>query len=183
MKLGDRSGSRAPRRSGPTRWSASRRFGGAGSLGGAAFTVITLPEVQALAGEPGQAHRHRRAGRGGRLAGRAQTARQRAGRQAVLVRTGAEDSAQRSKDLSRILKFLTIGLLVFGLVALLVGGFVIFNTFSITVAQRTREFGMLRTIGASRRQVLLGGRARGAADRDRRAPCSACSPGSGSRRC
>ena len=35
-----------------------------------------------------------------------------------------------------------------------VGAFIIFNTYTITVAQRTREFGMLRTIGASRRQVL-----------------------------
>ena len=35
-----------------------------------------------------------------------------------------------------------------------VGAFIIFNTFSITVAQRMREFAMLRTIGASRRQVL-----------------------------
>ena len=72
----------------------------------------------------------------------------------MLVRTGAEDSQQESKDLSQILGYLTIGLLVFGLIALLVGAFVIFNTFTITVAQRTREFGMLRTIGASRRQIL-----------------------------
>ena len=35
-----------------------------------------------------------------------------------------------------------------------VGGFLIFNTFSITVVQRTREFAMLRTLGASSRQVL-----------------------------
>ena len=72
----------------------------------------------------------------------------------MLVRTGAEDSRQQSKDLSQILSYLTLGLLVFGLIALLVGAFVIFNTFTITVAQRTREFGMLRTIGASRRQIL-----------------------------
>jgi putative ABC transport system permease protein len=45
-------------------------------------------------------------------------------------------------------------LLVFAGVALFVGGFVIFNTISITVAQRTRELATLRTIGASRRQVL-----------------------------
>src|SRR5205807_1516865 len=45
-------------------------------------------------------------------------------------------------------------LLVFAYVALFVGGFIIFNTFSITVAQRTREFGLLRTLGATRRQVL-----------------------------
>ena len=45
-------------------------------------------------------------------------------------------------------------LLAFGLIALFVGGFVIFNTLAITVAQRSREFALLRTIGASRRQVL-----------------------------
>src|SRR5207302_9721518 len=39
-------------------------------------------------------------------------------------------------------------------IALFVGGFMIFNTFSITVAQRMREFALLRTLGASRRQVL-----------------------------
>ena len=43
---------------------------------------------------------------------------------------------------------------MFAGVSLFVGAFLIFNTFSITVAQRTREFGMLRTLGASRRQML-----------------------------
>jgi putative ABC transport system permease protein len=43
---------------------------------------------------------------------------------------------------------------VFAYVALVVGAFIIFNTFSITVAQRTREFGLLRTLGASRRQIM-----------------------------
>jgi putative ABC transport system permease protein len=45
-------------------------------------------------------------------------------------------------------------LLAFGGVALFVGSFVIFNTLSITVAQRMRELATLRTLGASRRQVL-----------------------------
>src|SRR3712207_6571602 len=45
-------------------------------------------------------------------------------------------------------------LLGFGGIALFVGAFVIFNTLSITVAQRTREYATLRTLGASRRQVL-----------------------------
>jgi putative ABC transport system permease protein len=50
----------------------------------------------------------------------------------------------------------TIGsvLLVFAAIAFFIGAFVIFNTLSITVAQRTREMATLRTIGASRRQVL-----------------------------
>ena len=43
---------------------------------------------------------------------------------------------------------------MFGGVAILVGAFTIFNTLSITVAQRTREFAMLRMVGAARRQVL-----------------------------
>ena len=43
---------------------------------------------------------------------------------------------------------------MFGGVAILVGAFTIFNTLSITVAQRTRELGLLRMVGAARRQVL-----------------------------
>ena len=45
-----------------------------------------------------------------------------------------------------------------GLVALLVGGFLIFNTFTGTVAQRTKEYALLRVLGASRGQVLRSGR-------------------------
>ena len=50
-----------------------------------------------------------------------------------------------------IIKYFLLG---FGAIALLVGAFVIFNTLSITVAQRTREFATLRTLGASRKQVM-----------------------------
>jgi putative ABC transport system permease protein len=45
-------------------------------------------------------------------------------------------------------------MMIFAVIALLVGAFMIFNTFSITVAQRTRENGLLRALGASKRQVL-----------------------------
>lgn len=129
-------------------------FGGAGSVGGAALAVLTLPEVQLLAGEPGKlTDVDVQAQSGITQADLKRRVRAEVGR-AALVRTGQEDSQQESKDLSEVLKFLTLGLLVFGLIALLVGSFVIFNTFTITVAQRTREFGMLRTIGATRRQVL-----------------------------
>ena len=50
--------------------------------------------------------------------------------------------------------FLGPALLAFGGVAVLVGAFIIFNMFSITVAQRIREIAMLRTLGASRKQIL-----------------------------
>ena len=56
--------------------------------------------------------------------------------------------------LKMFIGIITVVLLVFGFVAILVGAFTIFNTLSITVAQRSREFGLLRMVGAARRQVL-----------------------------
>jgi putative ABC transport system permease protein len=72
----------------------------------------------------------------------------------LVVETGTEAAKRQSDDIADDLGFLRIALLVFAGVSLFVGAFQIFNTFSITVAQRTREFGMLRTLGASRRQIL-----------------------------
>jgi putative ABC transport system permease protein len=69
------------------------------------------------------------------------------------AQTGAESAAQQSSDIKSGLKFLTITLLVFAGISLFVGAFVIYNTFSILVAQRTRELALLRALGASRRQV------------------------------
>ena len=72
-------------------------------------------------------------------------------------RSSARARSRRSKsaaDISDSLGFLTVALLVFAGVAVLVGGFLIFNTFAVTVAQRSREFALLRTLGASRRQML-----------------------------
>ena len=71
-----------------------------------------------------------------------------------LVRTGKEAAEQQAQDLSDALGFIRIALLIFAGVALLVGGFLIFNTFTVTVAQRTKEFALLRVLGASRGQVL-----------------------------
>jgi putative ABC transport system permease protein len=70
------------------------------------------------------------------------------------VRTGKEQVDKTVGDFADAFAPIRTSLLVFAGVSLLVGGFLIFNTFNITVAQRTREIGLLRTIGASRRQVL-----------------------------
>ncbi|HEX5761984.1 MAG TPA: FtsX-like permease family protein [Solirubrobacterales bacterium] len=72
----------------------------------------------------------------------------------VRVETAKQNSERNSDQIRSDLGFLRIALLVFAFVALFVGAFLIFNTFSITVAQRIREFGMLRTLGAGRRQIL-----------------------------
>src|SRR6185437_1668166 len=72
----------------------------------------------------------------------------------VDVRTGSEQATHDTANLESNLGGLRTFLLIFAYVALVVGAFIIFNTLSITVAQRTREFALLRTLGASRRQVL-----------------------------
>ena len=63
----------------------------------------------------------------------------------------AKDDADELNSSMAVLKYVLLG---FGGIALLVGAFVIFNTLSITVAQRTREFATLRTLGGSRKQVM-----------------------------
>lgn len=67
--------------------------------------------------------------------------------------TAAQSTADQTAELQEGLSFLTIGLLVFAVIAVFVGSFVIYNTFRIIVAQRTRELALLRAIGATGRQV------------------------------
>jgi len=69
------------------------------------------------------------------------------------VRTAKAQAHQYAKQFEAGANVITYFLLAFGGIALFVGAFVIFNTISITVSQRTRELATLRTIGASRRQV------------------------------
>ncbi len=70
------------------------------------------------------------------------------------VKTGFQQAQADAADTSEFISFLQGFLLAFGGIALFVGSFVIANSLSITIAQRTREFATLRTIGATNRQVL-----------------------------
>jgi putative ABC transport system permease protein len=70
------------------------------------------------------------------------------------VKTAQAQTQQAVDDVNKGVGIFQKILLAFGLIALFVGAFVIANTLSITIAQRTREFATLRTIGGSRRQVL-----------------------------
>jgi putative ABC transport system permease protein len=72
----------------------------------------------------------------------------------VEVVSGQTVANEVSSAVSSALSFLSTALLVFALISLFVGAFTIFNTFSITVGQRTRELALLRVVGASRRQVF-----------------------------
>lgn len=67
--------------------------------------------------------------------------------------TGQTVADEASNQVKQGLGFFTTLLLVFAAIALFTGSFIIFNTFSIIVAQRVREMALLRALGASRRQV------------------------------
>lgn len=69
------------------------------------------------------------------------------------IATSAEAAAEETAEISSALAFFTYILGAFGLIALLVGTFIISNTFSMIVAQRTKEFALLRAVGMSRKQL------------------------------
>jgi putative ABC transport system permease protein len=70
-----------------------------------------------------------------------------------VVRTGAEAARAASRDVAAFTSVLKTGLVVFALIGLFTGAFLIFNTFSMLVAQRTGELALYRAFGASRGQV------------------------------
>ena len=128
---------------------------GAASWGGASIAGLTLPEAQRITGKRGRFDQILIAAEEGVSEATLRQRVQRAVADPSLRIETASENAERSSDQIRDdLGFLRIALLVFAFVALFVGAFLIFNTFSITVAQRIREFGMLRTLGAGRGQIL-----------------------------
>jgi putative ABC transport system permease protein len=128
---------------------------GVDSFGGGVIAVLTLPEAQRMTGHGNAFDEIEVAGKPGvtpeQLKGRiAQVV-----PQGVEVRTGRQQAEKQTKDINDgFLNFLRTALLAFAGISLFVGAFLIFNTFSITVAQRTREFALLRVLGAKRKQVL-----------------------------
>src|ERR1035437_2460531 len=130
------------------------QFGGGQSFGGAGAAILTLPEAQRVVGEPGRYDQLDVAAGPGVTPSQLRERIRAALPSTVEVRTGAEQANKETSDLESNLSFLRPFLLVFAYVSLVVGAFIIFNTFSITVAQRTREFGLLRTLGGSRAQIM-----------------------------
>lgn len=130
------------------------QWGSGVELLGASLAILTLPEAQRLTGKEGRLDEVAVAAEEGVSPEELKVAIQAAIPASLQALTGDENAAEESQGFKEGFGFISKALLVFGVVALFVGGFIIFNTFSITVAQRTREFGMLRTLGAHRRQVL-----------------------------
>jgi putative ABC transport system permease protein len=130
------------------------RYGNVDSLGGAMIGVFTVPVAQHLTGKDGQLDTISLAARKGvspeRLVREVEPILPRSAQ----VKNAADQAQHDAKDVDEFLKFFQYFLLAFAAIALFVGSFVIFNTLSITVAQRAREFATLRTMGASRRQIM-----------------------------
>jgi putative ABC transport system permease protein len=131
------------------------KFGSVSSIGGATLAGFDLATAQKLFGKVGKLDQIRVAAKTGvspqQLIAQIRT---------ILpsnteVRSGDAQAREDAKDTDEFISFLRYFLLAFGLIALFVGAFVIVNSLSITIAQRTRELATLRTLGASRRQVRV----------------------------
>lgn len=130
------------------------RYGSLSSLGGSTFAILDVPTAQKLLDKEGQLDSVQVAAEDGVTPDELTRRIEAELGSDVTVRTGVEQADEESGEIATFTKIIRYFLLSFAGIALFVGAFVIFNTLSITVAQRTREFATLRTIGASRRQVL-----------------------------
>ena len=126
------------------------------SSGGSGTAQLTLPEAQRLTEKEGELDAISVQAAPGVTPAELKQRLNRVLPPRLNVETGTEAASRQAQDIKDDLSFFRVILLVFGGVALLVGSFLIFNTFSITVAQRIRELGMLRTLGATRGQILSG---------------------------
>ena len=129
-------------------------LGGVDSFGGASIAVLTLPEAQRITGKVGEFDQIAVAAAEGTSPERLTANLDATLPRSVQAETGAQDIESQREEVGEFVGFLKTALLIFAGVALFVASFLIFNTFSITVAQRTREFAMLRTLGANRRQIV-----------------------------
>ena len=129
------------------------KFGSASSLGGATLAGLTLSTAQRLLGRVGKLDEIRASAKPGTSPKQLVAQIRPILPRDTQVRTGSQQAQQDSSSITSFLSFLKTFLLVFAGVALFVGSFVIANSLSITIAQRTREFATLRTLGASRKQV------------------------------
>ena len=130
------------------------QYGSVGSIGSATFATFTIPAAQELLDRKGQLDAISVSAKPGVSQEQlVSQIKQVVPLNKVDVRTRAQQvkEAKKSASFTKIIKYF---LLSFATIALFVGAFVIFNTLSITVSQRIREFATLRTIGASRRQLL-----------------------------
>jgi putative ABC transport system permease protein len=125
------------------------------SVGGATFAILNQPTAQRLFHKEGQLDAIRVQSQSGVSTSQLTSEIQPLLGPTQQVRSGtAQAQKDKADNANGFISFLRYALLAFAGIALFVGAFVIANTLSITIAQRMREFATLRTLGASRRQVM-----------------------------
>jgi len=129
------------------------KIGGVSSLGSATMAIFDFATAQRIFHKQGELDSISIAGRPNVTPAQLVSEVQPVLPPTAQVRTGQAEAQQATKDTSGALDIFNYFLLAFGGVALFVGTFVIANTLSITIAQRTRELATLRSLGATRRQV------------------------------
>jgi putative ABC transport system permease protein len=136
------------------RISGVAEIGGVSSLGGAPMAIFDFPVAQALFHKQGELDSIRVSAKPGYTPEQLLHEIQPVLPANAQARTAEAQAKQSTKETNGFLSIIKDFLLAFAGVALFVGSFVIANTLSITIAQRTRELATLRTLGASRAQVL-----------------------------
>ena len=134
--------------------SGTARYGEVDSLGFGTFAVWDVKTAQTVLDREGQYDSISLAAKDGTSSAQLVRAVKPLVPNTLEVQDSAKAADEASAELDKGMSYIRYFLLGFGAIALFVGAFVIFNTLSITVAQRTREFATLRTLGASRKQVL-----------------------------
>ncbi len=130
------------------------KIAGISSLGGSTMAVFSLPTAQRIFDKEGRYDQISVAAKTGITPQQVVNEIRPLLPASAQVRTGQGQAQNATNQTSGFLDIFQNFLLAFGGIALFVGSFVIANTLSITIAQRTRELATLRTLGATRRQVL-----------------------------
>jgi putative ABC transport system permease protein len=154
IKIGDTIRVQAQGSAIPLRVSGLVKFGAVASIGGATLAGFDLGTAQRLFHKQGRLDQIRASRAQGYSESQLLDQIRSILPPGTQVRTGDNQAQEDASDTKTFTDFLQSFLLAFGGIALFVGAFVIANSLSITIAQRTREFATLRTLGASRRQVL-----------------------------
>ena len=149
-----RSASRRRARSGGCASPGLVRFGSVDTIGGATLAGFDLPTAQRLFDKEGRLDEIAVAAKPGVSDAQLVSEIEKILPEDTQVLSAAVQAQEDAAETDEFISFLQSFLLAFGGIALFVGAFVIANSLSITIAQRTREFATLRTLGASRRQVL-----------------------------
>jgi putative ABC transport system permease protein len=154
FKLGQSVGVQAEGPAQTLRISGFVRFGSVSTIGGATLSGFDLPTAQELFDKRGRLDEIAVAARPGVSDDQLVSQLQGILPPTAQVKTASQQAKDDASETNGFISFLRGFLLAFGGIALFVGSFVIANSLSITIAQRTREFATLRTVGASRRQIL-----------------------------